>query len=41
MVTCWRGGRKQEVTVKLPVLGTYGPTVPFGCPKSKRIFEQG
>jgi len=29
------------VTVKLPVLGTYGATAPFACPKSKRIFEQG
>ncbi len=41
VVTCWRGGRTQEVSVKLPVLGTYGATAPFACPKSKRIFEQG
>ena len=40
-LTRWRGGRTEEVTVKLPVLGTYSATAPFDCPKSKRIFEQG
>ena len=40
-LTRWRGGRVDEVTVKLPVLGTYGATAPFACPKSKHIFEQG
>ncbi|MHC5025024.1 MAG: DUF6288 domain-containing protein, partial [Planctomycetota bacterium] len=27
--------------LQLPVLGAYGPTAPFDCPKSKRIFELG
>jgi len=40
-LTRWRGGRTDEVSVTLPVLGTYGTTAPFDCPKSKRVFEQG
>ena len=41
VVTRWRGDRTEAVTVKLPVLGTYGATAPFACPKSKRIFDRG
>lgn len=37
----WRAGSSEEVVVKIPVLGTYSPTAPFDCPKSKRILEQG
>ena len=37
----WRAGSSQEVVVKIPVLGTYSPTAPYDCPKSKRILEQG
>jgi hypothetical protein len=40
-LTRWRGGKTEEVTVKLPVLGTYSATAPYACPKSKRILEQG
>ena len=40
-ITRWRDGRSEEVVIKLPVLGTYGPTAPYDCPKSKRILEQG
>jgi hypothetical protein len=40
-VTRWRAGKVQEVVVKLPVLGSYGTTAPYDCPKSKRILEQG
>lgn len=40
-VTRWRAGQTEEVTLKLPVLGTYSSTAPFDCPKSKRIYEQG
>jgi hypothetical protein len=40
-LTRWRGGVTEEVTVKLSVLGTYGATAPFACPKSQHIFEQG
>ena len=41
VLTRWRDGRAEDVTIKLPVLGTYSATAPFDCPKSKRIFEQG
>jgi hypothetical protein len=37
----WRGGRTETVVVKMPVLGAYGETAPYNCPKSKRILEQG
>jgi hypothetical protein len=40
-LTRWRDGKTEEVVLKLPVLGTYGATAPYDCPKSKRIFEQG
>jgi hypothetical protein len=40
-VTRWRVGKEEAVTLKLPVLGTYGVTAPYDCPKSKRILEQG
>ncbi|MFN0074953.1 MAG: DUF6288 domain-containing protein [Prosthecobacter sp.] len=40
-LTRWRGGKTEEVIVKLPVLGSYSATAPFHCPKSKRILEQG
>jgi hypothetical protein len=40
-VTRWRAGQAEEVALKLPVLGTYGATAPYDCPKSKRILEQG
>ncbi len=35
----WRAGRTEEVTVPLPVLGTYSATAPFDCAKSRRIIE--
>ena len=37
----WRKGETTTAAVQLPVLGTYSPTAPFDCPKSKRIFELG
>jgi hypothetical protein len=40
-LTRWRGGKSEEVTLALPVLGTYSATAPYACPKSKRILEQG
>ncbi len=40
-VTRWRAGKAEEVVVILPVLGSYGATAPYDCPKSKRILEQG
>lgn len=40
-VTRWRVGEVEEVVVRLPVLGSYGATSPYDCPKSRRILEQG
>jgi hypothetical protein len=40
-VTRWRAGKVEDVVVQLPVLGSYGATAPYDCPKSKRILEQG
>jgi hypothetical protein len=37
----WRAGSSEEVVVRIPVLGTYSPTAPYDCPKSKWILEQG
>lgn len=37
----WRAGKTENVEVKLQVLGAYAATAPYGCAKSKRIFEQG
>jgi len=41
VLTRWRGGKTEEVVLKLPVLGSYSSTAPFDCLKSKRILEQG
>ena len=40
-LTRWRGGETAEVTLELPVLGSYSATAPYGCPKSKKILDQG
>lgn len=37
----WRVGETQNIQLKLQVLGTYAPTAPYDCAKSRRIFEQG
>ena len=37
----WRAGKIEEVVIKLPVLGIYSATAPYGCQKSQRILEQG
>jgi len=37
----WRAGKTEAVALKLPVIGSYSPTAPFDCPKSRRILEQG
>ncbi len=39
-LTLSRAGKKQEVRLKLRVMGTYSATAPFNCPKSKKIFEE-
>src|SRR6476620_9470919 len=40
-LTRWRSGKEEQMVVKLPVLGSYSATAPYGCEKSRRIFEQG
>lgn len=37
----WRDGKVDEIVLKLPVMGAYQDTAPYGCQKSKRIVEQG
>jgi hypothetical protein len=37
----WRAGHRANVELKLAVLGAYGDTAPYDCPKSRKIFEQG
>lgn len=38
-LTRWRASATEEVTIKLPVLGSYSASAPFDCPKSKRIID--
>ena len=38
-MTVWRAGKTQDVELKMRVLGAYGATAPFGCAKSKLIFD--
>ena len=38
-LSLWRGGKAEEVQLKLRVLGAYSATAPYNCPKSKLIFE--
>ncbi|MEM9703730.1 MAG: DUF6288 domain-containing protein, partial [Planctomycetota bacterium] len=40
-LSVWRDGRARDVTLPLPVLGSYSDTAPFDCPKSRRILERG
>lgn len=40
-LTRWRAGKTQEVTLALPVLGSYSDTAPYHCEKSQAIFERG
>ena len=35
----WRGGRSEQVVVRLAVLGDYGPRAPADCAKSRRIVD--
>ncbi len=40
-LTRWRAGKAEEITLRLPVLGTFSATAPYDCPKSQRILAQG
>jgi Family of unknown function (DUF6288)/HEAT repeats len=37
----WRAGKTENVSITIPVMGTYSDTAPYDCPKSKLIFENG
>ena len=37
----WRKGKRQAVEIKLAVMGSYGATSPFHCPKSAKILDAG
>ena len=37
----WRAGETKDVTIELPVLGSYGATAPFACAKSQRVLALG
>ena len=37
----WRAGQTANVEIKIPIMGTYSATAPYGCRKSARIFELG
>lgn len=37
----FRDGERANVELQLEVLGSYGPTAPYDCEKSNRIFERG
>jgi hypothetical protein len=39
-LTRWRDGKTDQVTLGLPVLGSYSATAPYDCGKSKRILAQ-
>jgi hypothetical protein len=41
VLTRWRAGKTDDVTLILPVLGSFSATAPFDCPKSKRILATG
>ncbi len=36
----WREGKREPVTLELPVLGDFADGAPWDCPKSARILEQ-
>ncbi|HMO15114.1 MAG TPA: DUF6288 domain-containing protein [Pirellulaceae bacterium] len=41
VLTRWRDGTVDTVTIPLPVLGRYSATAPFECSKSQQVFEAG
>ena len=36
----WRAGKSSNQAITLKVMGTYSPTAPYNCPKSKLIYEE-
>jgi len=41
VLTRWRAGKTEDVTLKLPIRGMFSGTAPYDCAKSERILEQG
>ena len=41
VLTRWRAGKTEDITLMLPVPGSFSTTAPFDCPKSQRILAQG
>lgn len=37
----WRNGKIDSVTLTLPVIGSFSQTAPYDCPKSQRILQKG
>ncbi len=40
-LTRWRAGTAEDVTLTLPVLGTFSATAPYDCAKSRLILSRG
>lgn len=40
LLTRWRAGKIENIPLKLRVMGSYSETAPYGCPKSKLIFDE-
>ncbi|MGL6075373.1 MAG: DUF6288 domain-containing protein [Fimbriiglobus sp.] len=40
-LTRWRKGKTEEIVLRLPVLGSYAETSPYGCEKSAVLLDQG
>jgi hypothetical protein len=40
-LTRWRDGKSEEIVLGLRVLGSYSPTAPFDCDKSKGLLDEG
>lgn len=36
----WRQGRELDITITLPVMGSYSATTPFDCPKTDKIIDR-
>lgn len=41
VLTRWRAGKTEDITLSLPVVGSFSGTAPYDCPKSQRILQQG
>ncbi len=40
VLTRWRDGQVHDVTLALPVMGSFSSTAPYDCPKSQRILNK-